>query len=54
MVNTTILQVEDIMQESLWNPAKAWKDMMDQIDIALDNRDKEEFYILCYYLLQIP
>lgn len=50
----TIIEVEEIMQEALYHPQRAKRMMMEQIDIALDNWDSEEFYALSNILLTMP
>lgn len=52
-ITVTIDDVSDIMDQAEYHPAQARRRMMKQIDISLDNKDKEEFYILSGLLLTI-
>lgn len=49
----TIEQISDIMELAEYHPAQARKRMMKQIDISLDNNDREEFFALTNLLLTI-
>ena len=53
MSQVTIIEVEEIMTEAEYHPQKAKRDMLKQIDISLDNKDAEEFYLLANLLLTI-
>ena len=50
---TKTIEIEEIMQEARYHPKKAREMMLSQIDIALDNKDAEEFYLFSSLLLTL-